>query len=177
VQQIGDKLTALFKAALKSEPMRRWSVLGKVVTAEELSLIAEAEKKKDARSSPQTVVLTFACWHAPFCNKPELGDCLFVGLNSDDSVKRLKDRPINNEVDRAELLAHLASVDYVYVFGEDTPVEFLKMVKPNVHVKGADYTAAQLAETPVVESFGGKVTLLPLVPSKSTTSLVEKIKS
>lgn len=161
--------------------MRRWSVLGKVVTAEELSLIAEAEKKKGRK-----VVTTNGCFdilhvgHARILQQArELGDCLFVGLNSDDSVKRLKGptRPINNEVDRAELLAHLGSVDYVYVFGEDTPVEFLKMVKPNVHVKGADYTAAQLAETPVVESFGGKVTLLPLVPSKSTTSLVEKIKS
>jgi glycerol-3-phosphate cytidylyltransferase len=94
-------------------------------------------------------------------------------------VKRLKgpDRPINSEADRAELLASLGAVDYVYIFPEDTPVEFLTEVKPNIHVKGADYTTGQLAETPVVESFGGKVQLLALVPMKSTTALVEKIKN
>jgi glycerol-3-phosphate cytidylyltransferase len=109
----------------------------------------------------------------------ELGDCLFVGLNSDGSVQKLKgpERPINSEADRAELLASLKAVDYVFVFSEDTPVEFLKMLKPDIHTKGADYTSAQLAETPVVESFGGQVKLLALVPQKSTTSLVEKIKA
>ncbi len=108
----------------------------------------------------------------------KLGDILVVGINSDASVKRLKgeDRPINNQDDRAELLSSLECVDIVSIFDEGTPVEFLKVVKPNIHVKGADYTPDKLEETPVVESFGGRVEILPLVPQKSTTSLVEKIR-
>ncbi len=108
-----------------------------------------------------------------------LGDILVVGINSDVSVKKLKgeDRPINDQDDRAELLSSLECVDFVSVFDEDTPVEFLKLVKPNIHVKGADYKPEDLEETPVVESFGGKVKILPLVPQKSTTSLVDKIRN
>jgi rfaE bifunctional protein nucleotidyltransferase chain/domain len=107
----------------------------------------------------------------------EFGDELIVGVNSDDSVKRLKgpSRPVNSEADRAEVLAALKSVSYVWIFGEDTPVEFLKLVKPDVHVKGADYSPSQLAETPIVESFGGRVEILQLVPGKSTTNIVNRI--
>lgn len=155
--------------------------MGRLVNASELATISQAE-----RDAGHKVVTTNGCFdilhigHARILKQArELGHCLIVGLNSDGSVSRLKgpDRPINGESDRAELLAHLACVDYVYIFDEDTPVEFLKIVKPAIHVKGADYSAAQLAETPVVESFGGEVRLLSLVPHKSTTSLVDKIKS
>lgn len=155
--------------------------MGRILnTVEELNQAAAAE-----RASGHRLVSTNGCFdilhvgHARVLKQArELGDCLFVGLNSDDSVSRLKGprRPINNEHDRAELLASLASVDYVFVFSEDTPVEFLKVLKPDIHTKGADYSADALAETPVVESFGGRVQLLALVPQKSTTSLVEKIK-
>lgn len=108
----------------------------------------------------------------------DLGDILVVGINSDASVKRLKgeDRPINTQDDRAELLSSLECVDIVSIFDEGTPVEFLKVVKPDIHVKGADYKPQDLEETPIVESFGGEVKILPLVPQKSTTSLVEKIR-
>lgn len=108
-----------------------------------------------------------------------LGDILVVGINSDASVKKLKgeDRPINTQDDRAELLSSLECVDIVSIFDEGTPVEFLKVVRPNIHVKGADYKPKDLEETPVVESFGGEVRILPLVPHKSTTSLVEKIRN
>lgn len=108
----------------------------------------------------------------------QLGDVLIVGINSDDSVKRLKgpQRPINTEMDRAEVLGALKSVDYVSVFSEDTPVEFLKVVKPDIHVKGADYLPSQLAETPVVESFGGRVEILQLVAGKSTTNVLAIIR-
>ena len=155
--------------------------MGQVITRQKLAQLADEERKKG-----RVIVTTNGCFdilhvgHARILKEARaLGDCLFVGLNSDDSVRRLKgaERPINNEQDRAEMLAHLASVDYVYVFEEDTPVEFLKMVKPNIHVKGADYSTDKLAETPVVESFGGIVKLLALVPQKSTSSLVEKIKT
>jgi len=155
--------------------------MGRILSQSELAAVAVEEKKQGRK-----VVSTNGCFdilhvgHARILKQArELGDCLFVGVNSDASVKRLKgpDRPINSEADRAELLASLGAVDYVYIFPEDTPVEFLTEVKPNIHVKGADYTTGQLAETPVVESFGGKVQLLALVPMKSTTALVEKIKN
>lgn len=155
--------------------------VGRVLTAEKLSQIAQEAKAKGRK-----VVTTNGCFdilhvgHARILQEAKgLGDILIVGLNSDASVKRLKgpERPINNENDRAEMLAHLASVDYVYIFEEDTPVEFLKLVKPDIHTKGADYTTDKLAETPVVESFGGVVKLLSLVPHKSTSSVVEKIKT
>ena len=107
----------------------------------------------------------------------EFGDVLVVGINSDASVRALKGekRPINAELDRAEVLAALKSVDYVTIFGEQTPVEFLKLLQPHIHVKGADYKPEQLEETPIVEQFGGRVEILPLVPNKSTTSVVDRI--
>jgi len=150
--------------------------MGKVVGKQEL-----VDAAKLARSNGQRLITTNGCFdilHVGHVARAE-GDVLFLGLNSDASVKRLKgeDRPINNEADRGEMLANLISVDFVYIFSEDTPVEFLKLVKPDIHIKGADYTTGELAETPVVESFGGKVKLLPLVPQKSTTSLVQKIKN
>lgn len=107
----------------------------------------------------------------------EFGDVLVVGINSDASVRVLKGekRPINAELDRAEVLAALKSVDYVTIFGEQTPVEFLKLLQPHIHVKGADYKPEQLEETPIVEQYGGRVEILPLVPNKSTTSVVDRI--
>ncbi len=104
------------------------------------------------------------------------GDILIVGLNSDESVKRLKgpSRPINSQDDRAEMLLALSSVDAVYIFDQDTPLEFLHLVRPDVHTKGADYKKENLAETPVVESYGGRIELLPLVSGRSTTNVVEK---
>jgi D-glycero-beta-D-manno-heptose 1-phosphate adenylyltransferase len=74
------------------------------------------------------------------------------------------------------LLSSLECVDIVSIFDEGTPVEFIKVVKPDIHVKGADYKPQDLEETPVVESLGGRVEILPLVPQKSTTSLVQKIR-
>jgi glycerol-3-phosphate cytidylyltransferase len=109
----------------------------------------------------------------------ELGDVLIVGLNSDNSVKKLKgpSRPITPQAERAEILSSLAAVDYVTIFDEDTPIEFLKLVKPVFHVKGSDYQPADLEETPVVEEFGGEVKILQLVPERSTTSLLSRIGS
>jgi rfaE bifunctional protein nucleotidyltransferase chain/domain len=146
---------------------------------------AQLSKKIDElRKAGKKIVTTNGCFdilhvgHARILEQArKFGDVLVVGLNSDASVKKLKGaaRPIVPQDDRAELLASLKCVDYVSIFDEDTPVEFLKAVKPNVHVKGADYTPAALAETPVVESFGGRVEILQLVPGRSTTSLIDKI--
>jgi D-glycero-beta-D-manno-heptose 1-phosphate adenylyltransferase len=143
-----------------------------------------AQIAEQLRAQGKTIVTTNGCFdilhlgHVRILEAArKFGDVLLVGVNSDDSVKRLKGptRPVNNEMDRAEVLAALKSVDYVWIFHEDTPVEFLKVVKPQVHVKGADYAPSQLAELPVVEGFGGRVELLKLVPGKSTTGLLSRI--
>lgn len=140
--------------------------------------------REKLRSEGKKVVTTNGCFdllhvgHVRVLSQSRnLGDVLVVGINSDASVRRLKgeQRPINNEADRAELLSSLRCVDYVTVFEEDTPVEFLRLFQPDIHVKGADYRPESLAETPVVEAGGGKVVILDLVPGKSTTSIVERI--
>jgi D-beta-D-heptose 7-phosphate kinase/D-beta-D-heptose 1-phosphate adenosyltransferase len=105
-------------------------------------------------------------------------DRLVVGLNSDSSVKRLKGaaRPIQGEAARAAVLASLASVDCVTVFEEDTPVELIRLLRPEVLVKGADYTVAQVVGGDLVTEWGGVVKLAALLPGQSTTATVAKIK-
>ena len=103
-------------------------------------------------------------------------DRLVVGLNSDASVRRLKgnDRPIQNERARAEVLAALEAVDLVVVFGQDTPLDLIRRVRPNVLVKGGDYTRGQVVGRELVEAQGGEVVLVDLVPGFSTTRIVER---
>ena len=105
------------------------------------------------------------------------GDLLIVGINSDQSVKRLKgnERPLIGEDERAELLAALSCVDYVTVFSERTPLRVITAVKPDVLVKGADYSVSDVVGRNVVEKRGGRVELVPLLPGFSTTGLVESI--
>jgi D-beta-D-heptose 7-phosphate kinase/D-beta-D-heptose 1-phosphate adenosyltransferase len=101
---------------------------------------------------------------------------LVVGLNSDASVKRLKgkDRPIQSEQARAEVLAGLEAVDLVVIFGEDTPLELIRRVKPTVLVKGGDYKPDQVVGREVVKAQGGEVIVVDLVKGFSTTRIVEK---
>jgi D-beta-D-heptose 7-phosphate kinase/D-beta-D-heptose 1-phosphate adenosyltransferase len=108
-----------------------------------------------------------------------LGDILVVGLNSDDSVRRLKGdtRPINDQSERAHLLAALEFVDYIVIFDEDTPYNLINEIQPDVLVKGGDYTPDEVIGRDIVESNGGKLVLIPLVEGKSTTAVVEKIMS
>ena len=108
----------------------------------------------------------------------ELGDILVVGLNSDDSVRRLKgpERPINNQNDRAEMLAALEFVDYVAVFDDDTPYELIKKIQPDVLVKGGDYNPDNVVGKDIVEARGGELRLLNFVEGKSTTNIINKIK-
>jgi len=103
-------------------------------------------------------------------------DRLVVGLNSDASVKRLKgeDRPIQSERARAEVLSGLEAVDLIVIFGQDTPLELIKQVKPTVLVKGGDYKPDQVVGRELVEQLGGKVVLVDLVQGFSTTRIVEK---
>ena len=105
------------------------------------------------------------------------GDVLIVGLNTDESVRRLKgsSRPINNQDDRAEVLLALKAVDHVIFFGEQTAENLIAEIKPNVYVKGGDYTLETLPEAKIVSQFGGRVELVNLVAGRSTTNIVEKI--
>jgi len=107
----------------------------------------------------------------------KLGDILIVGINSDSSVKRIKGpaRPINNENDRAEVLAALECVDYVALFNEDNPIIFLQAIKPNIHVKGGDYDMSKIIEKDTVESNNGEVKLIPEIGGYSTTDFINKI--
>ena len=104
------------------------------------------------------------------------GDILIVGLNTDASVKKLKgdNRPVNNELDRAEVLLGLKAVDDVVFFGEQTAENLIAEIKPDIYVKGGDYTLETLPEAKIVQSYGGKVEFVQLVAGRSTTNIIKK---
>jgi len=106
------------------------------------------------------------------------GDYLIVAVNGDDSVKRLKgdSRPINNENSRALLLASLLIVDAVIIFHEDTPLQLIQQILPDVLVKGGDYTVDQIAGSKEVIANGGRVVINPIIEGFSTTGIIEKMK-
>jgi len=106
-------------------------------------------------------------------------DKLVVGLNSDASVKRLKgdSRPVQTEAARAAVLASLADVDQIVIFGEDTPLELIKAVRPSVLVKGADYAKTQVVGGDLVEGWGGRIILANLVDGHSTTATIAKLQT
>ncbi len=136
---------------------------------------------------PQPVVFTngvFDVLHAGhvtyLAQARSLGASLVVALNTDASAKRLgkgPDRPLNNEIDRATLIAALESVSLVTWFEEDTPLEIIGELRPGMLVKGGDYDMAKLAEAKLVESYGGQALALPFVAGYSTTALVRKIRN
>jgi rfaE bifunctional protein nucleotidyltransferase chain/domain len=108
-----------------------------------------------------------------------LGDALVIGLNADASVRRNKgpERPINPEAERAEVLAALESVDAVTIFAEDTPADIIRLVQPDILVKGADWPADQIVGRDTVEARGGRVVLMDVEQGHSTTAIVERIRS
>lgn len=109
-----------------------------------------------------------------------LGGSLVVALNTDASARRLgkgPERPLNNHQDRAVMMAALASSSLVTWFDEDTPIELIRALRPDILVKGGDYDMRTLPETAVVESYGGKALAIPFVKGYSTTALVKKIRS
>jgi len=141
-----------------------------------------SELKKESKK----IVFTNGCFdiihagHISYLNEAKaLGDILIVGLNSDESVRRLKgaDRPVVNERDRAYVLANLKPVDYVVMFDEDTPYELIKKIKPDILVKGADYAGKNVAGRDIVESSGGKTVLINFIEGKSTSEIIKKIQS
>jgi len=138
------------------------------------------------RQAKKTIIATNGCFdilhvgHLWLLNQAKaLGDILIVGINSDRSVRELKglERPIVNEKDRAQVIANLKAVDYVSVFDEANAVELLKILQPDIYVKGGDYNLKNLPEADPVLRKGGKVHFIEFMPRKSSTSLIDKIKA
>lgn len=147
----------------------------------------ELEQLRDAlRSTVGRVVFTngvFDILHAGHVMYLEaaraMGDVLVVGMNTDDSVRRIKGptRPVNAEQDRALVLAALRCVDHVVLFGEDTPLHLITTIMPDVLVKGGDYTRETIIGADEVEANGGIVTTIPLLDGRSTTNIIAKARS
>jgi len=133
----------------------------------------------------QSVVFTNGCFdilhlgHIDYLSKAaDLGDFLVIGLNSDESVKRIKGegRPVNDEKARALTLAALKFVNFVVLFDQDTPYELIKIARPTILVKGADYSENEIVGADIVKENGGEVVTLDLVPGYSTSGIIEKVK-
>jgi D-beta-D-heptose 7-phosphate kinase/D-beta-D-heptose 1-phosphate adenosyltransferase len=107
----------------------------------------------------------------------QTADALIVGVNSDESVRRLKgpERPIRSDAERAYVLAALECVDLVVVFPEDTPLNLVKLLRPDVIVKGGDYSEESIVGATEVKSWGGRVVVVPLTPGHSTTNIIRKL--
>lgn len=157
------------------------SLHGRILERTALGCALEAR-----RARGETVVFTNGCFdvlhvgHARYLAQARaLGDLLVVGLNSDESVRGLKGegRPIVPEMERAEMLAHLASVDYVCIFPESRPDALIEVVRPDIHVKGGDYREEDLPEATVVRRHGGRVVIMPLVEGRSTTNVIARIQT
>jgi D-beta-D-heptose 7-phosphate kinase/D-beta-D-heptose 1-phosphate adenosyltransferase len=152
------------------------SAADKIVGREELAA-------RLGRPRSERVVFTNGCFdvlhrgHVEYLESARrLGDLLVVGLNTDDSVRRLKgpSRPVNPEDDRAYVLAGLAAVDYVTFFAEDTPRDLIVALLPDVLVKGGDYRKEDIVGGAEVEAAGGEVVVAPLVPGRSTTAILQR---
>jgi rfaE bifunctional protein nucleotidyltransferase chain/domain len=142
-----------------------------------------AEEARRLQASGKRIVFTNGCFdvlhpgHLDLLTRARsLGDALVVAINGDDSVKRLKGpkRPVFPENERGEILSAMEVVDFVCTFNEDTPLETILKIRPDILVKGADWVD-NIVGSPEVESWGGKVVALPLVPGKSTTGVIERV--
>jgi D-beta-D-heptose 7-phosphate kinase/D-beta-D-heptose 1-phosphate adenosyltransferase len=152
------------------------------IFSETLRLISTIEEWK---AQGQSIVFTNGCFdilhrgHVQYLwDAAQMGNKLIVAINTDSSVKQLnkgENRPINNEQDRAFLLAALEFVSAVTFFSEATPLSIIQQIKPNVLVKGADYSPEQVVGKDFVESYGGKLALIPFVEGYSTTKIISKI--
>lgn len=157
----------------------REPVAKKLQMRNEIAVIAKNLKNEGAK-----LVFTNGCFdllhlgHVRYLREAKkLGDVLIIGVNSDSSVTALKgpDRPYISEMERAEVLASLECVDYVVIFDELRPDNLIKLIKPNLHVKGGDYKVNDLPEKKLVESLGGRIVVIPPIKGRSTTNIVAKI--
>ncbi|WP_421077483.1 D-glycero-beta-D-manno-heptose 1-phosphate adenylyltransferase [Methanothermococcus sp. Ax23] len=128
------------------------------------------------------IVFTNGCFdiihkgHVEYLNHAKkFGDILIVGINSDESIKKIKGdkRPIIPLESRIYILDNLKSIDFVVPFDEETPINLIKIIKPDVHVKGGDYNEEDLPESKIIKECGGKVKIIPLVEGFSTTNVIE----
>jgi D-beta-D-heptose 7-phosphate kinase/D-beta-D-heptose 1-phosphate adenosyltransferase len=174
---VGQERTATCTAAA----LRELVCAGGKIIGDRARLAARAEFY---RQQGRRVVFTNGCFdilhrgHITYLNRARaLGDVLIVGVNSDAGIRRLKgpDRPINTLEDRLQVLAALGCVDHLTAFDEDTPCELIRAVRPDVFVKGGDYTRERLPEASLVEELGGVVHILPFVADRSTTGLIRRI--
>ncbi len=150
-------------------------------------MVAREDAPDRVAELPRPVVFTNGVFdvlhkgHATYLAQARaLGGSLVVAINTDSSARRLgkgPDRPLNNELDRATLMASLESVSLVTWFDDDTPAGLISELKPDVLVKGGDYDMSKLAEARIVESYGGRAVAIPFVEGYSTTALVKKIRS
>jgi rfaE bifunctional protein nucleotidyltransferase chain/domain len=149
-------------------------------------LASLAEIRAGLRRQGAAVVLTNGCFdllhvgHVRYLQAAKrMGDCLVVGVNADESVRRLKgpSRPLLPADERAEVIAALGCVDYAVIFPEDTAEHLVEALRPDVYVKGNDYGpgARDLPEAEVVASYGGRVELIPLTSGRSTSAIIAKI--
>jgi D-beta-D-heptose 7-phosphate kinase/D-beta-D-heptose 1-phosphate adenosyltransferase len=155
--------------------------------AEKIVELSDLIKIRDLyRQQHKKVVFTNGCFdiihagHALYLQEAKTyGDVLILGLNSDNSIKRLKgdSRPINNQDDRAIVLASMAAIDYIVIFNEDTPYDLIKSLNPDVLVKGGDWTTDQIVGSDIVLNNNGKVFSLSFLEGKSTTSIIKKVKA
>lgn len=153
--------------------------IDKIKTKEEISKISESLRKEN-----KVIVFTNGCFdilhggHITYLYEAKkLGDILIVGLNSDISIKRIKGekRPILSEYERAYNLSALEMIDFIVIFNEDTPYELIKVLKPDILVKGGDWDIEKIVGKDIVESYGGKVLNIPFVDGKSTTNVIQRI--
>ena len=152
---------------------------GKIKKREELKVIISRLKEKGKK-----IVFTNGCFdllhfgHVKYLqDAKKIGDVLIVAINNDSSVKKIKGdkRPLINETDRARTIAALESVDYVTLFGEETPLKTIKLIKPDVLVKGSDWKEENIVGNKFVLGYGGEVRRIKLVARRSTTGLINKI--
>ncbi len=143
------------------------------------------DKIEEWKAENNKIVFTNGCFDILHCGHIKylqeakaLGQKLIIGLNSDDSVKRLKgkDRPVNTQECRGEVLAALEAVDLVVVFEEDTPIEIIKKIVPDILVKGGDWKIEDIVGSDIVLKNGGELKSLSFVQGISTTSIIDKIK-
>jgi len=152
---------------------------GKIKSAIELKTIIQRLKKQN-----KTIVFTNGCFdllhygHVRFLEEAkQKGDFLVVGINSDSSVKKIKgpNRPVVREEGRIRTVAALESVDYAIIFKEKTPLKLIKLLKPDILVKGADWNKNAIVGKEIVSGHGGKVESIKLIPGYSTSNLIQKI--
>jgi D-beta-D-heptose 7-phosphate kinase/D-beta-D-heptose 1-phosphate adenosyltransferase len=176
VGKIGSATVTIDEIEQYQSTIHRSSVTSHIKTEQQMVKLVEQFKQQGKK-----VVFTNGCFdilhrgHVSYLETARsFGDILILGLNTDASVKRLKGegRPVNNEHDRAFILAALEAVDYVVMFAEDTPYELIKLVQPDILVKGADYTGKEV----VGSDIAGEVRLVTFVDGKSTTKTIAKIR-